>query len=227
MKIDAIIPAFNESERVGLTIQALKTMDSIGRIIVVDDGSSDATSTVAMAAGAEVIRFKKNRGKSAAVSAGVLESKALWILLLDADLAETATEAQLLVKAVLLDQAADVSIAKFPVVPGRGGGMGLAVKVSRWGSQILGGWKLQAPLSGQRCMKRAHLFSVFPLPYGFGLETALNIRMGRLKYSVIEVETKMDHRVTQNDSNGLRHRLRQLFHLSLVLIREALRHVPT
>ena len=62
MKIDVIIPAFNEADRVGRTIEALKTMDSIGRILVVDDGSSDATSTVAMAAGAEVIRFNKNRG---------------------------------------------------------------------------------------------------------------------------------------------------------------------
>lgn len=60
-------------------------------IIVVDDGSSDRTSSLARSILADwplsrVISFEKNRGKGAAVKAGVLEARGELILLTDADL---------------------------------------------------------------------------------------------------------------------------------------------
>ncbi|HBG16405.1 MAG TPA: glycosyl transferase family 2, partial [Firmicutes bacterium] len=58
----------------------------ISQVIVVSDGSTDRTAEVAREMGAEVITLPSNRGKGAAVMAGVQASTAEVILLLDADL---------------------------------------------------------------------------------------------------------------------------------------------
>jgi glycosyltransferase involved in cell wall biosynthesis len=63
-KIIVAIPAHNEEQFIGdIVTRAKKYADEL---IVVDDGSTDATSRVARAAGAEVIRHRKNRGAGAA-----------------------------------------------------------------------------------------------------------------------------------------------------------------
>jgi hypothetical protein len=79
---------------------------------------------------------------------------------------------------------------------------------------------MTAPLSGQRLLRRTTLESIFPLPYGFGLETAMNVRLGRANVRLVEVQTQMDHRVTQNDLRGRIHRAKQLTHLVMAIIRE-------
>lgn len=63
--ITAILPAFNENISIGSVI--LRTRPLVDRMIVVDDGSSDATAEIASALGAYVIRHKKNSGYGAAL----------------------------------------------------------------------------------------------------------------------------------------------------------------
>lgn len=67
VKILAIIPAFNESERIAAVIH--DTTKHLP-VLVVDDGSKDETSRVAREAGAEVIRQEPNQGKGAALLNG-------------------------------------------------------------------------------------------------------------------------------------------------------------
>ena len=55
VSIIAIIPAFNEEISIGSVV--LKTRSMVSRVIVVDDGSTDSTSIIAILAGAEVIRL--------------------------------------------------------------------------------------------------------------------------------------------------------------------------
>ena len=86
-RISLIIPAFEEADRIAET---LSTVDSELRsslqksddmeVIVVDDGSEDATSEIARQAGADVvIRLEGNKGKGAAVRAGVQELSLIHI----------------------------------------------------------------------------------------------------------------------------------------------------
>ncbi|HEX4497590.1 MAG TPA: dolichyl-phosphate beta-glucosyltransferase [Thermoanaerobaculia bacterium] len=93
MDLSIIIPAFNESRRLGPTLQ--KVVDYLGRrglgyeVLVVDDGSTDATDEVALAfasQGVRLLRQEVNRGKGAVVRIGVLASQGAEVLLLDADL---------------------------------------------------------------------------------------------------------------------------------------------
>lgn len=64
-----IIPAFNEEERVAAVVSGARAV--VSRVIVVDDGSSDATAEKARAAGAAVLRHGENRGKGAALHTGL------------------------------------------------------------------------------------------------------------------------------------------------------------
>lgn len=67
-QIVAVIPAFNEERFIGSMV--LKVRQHAGKVIVVDDGSTDCTAEVAAAAGAEVVRHIKNRGKGVALNTG-------------------------------------------------------------------------------------------------------------------------------------------------------------
>ena len=217
--IDVVIPAHNEEALLGKTLAALSLIDEISSIIVVDDGSTDRTPEIARSHSATLISLVRNQGKSAALMAGVQAAKSEFILMLDADLGESAGEVTKLIHAYPAGQDACV-VALFPVIPGRGGGLGLAVRIARIGTSLLGGWKMKAPLSGQRLVRRDTLESILPLTYGFGLETAMNIRLGRAKTLLVEVQTQMDHRVTQNDLTGRIHRAKQLLHLIMAITRE-------
>ncbi len=92
--LSVVIPAYEEGARLGATLHALAaaTAGEDVETIVVDDGSADDTSEVAasnLAAQprASVIRLDRNRGKGAAVRAGVLASTGDVVLYMDADLA--------------------------------------------------------------------------------------------------------------------------------------------
>jgi hypothetical protein len=66
----AIIAAKDEAARIESTVMAVHRIDGVDRVIVVDDGSSDDTARLAAAAGAFVIRHRRNRGKAAAMATG-------------------------------------------------------------------------------------------------------------------------------------------------------------
>src|SRR5690606_29642294 len=93
-ELSVVIPAYNEGQRLATTLRALADATAAYDVetIVVDDGSRDDTAAIARAILDEqprgsVIRFDVNRGKGAAVRAGVLASTGAAVLYMDADLA--------------------------------------------------------------------------------------------------------------------------------------------
>lgn len=86
VEISIIIPVFNEAENLGKLlgqIRALGLADS--EIIVVDDGSSDGSAEIAMAAGANVVRHPYNIGNGAAVKSGMRAAQGRVMVMLDGD----------------------------------------------------------------------------------------------------------------------------------------------
>ena len=65
-----LIPAYNEADQLGDVLRRVRENVAGFEVVVVDDGSSDATSAVARAAGARVIRHPFNMGYGAAVQTG-------------------------------------------------------------------------------------------------------------------------------------------------------------
>ena len=81
----AIIPAYNEAEKIGLVISAaLKHLP----VLVIDDGSSDETARIAAGNGAKVLHQAPNQGKGVALRKGfehAIEAGYQAVVTLDAD----------------------------------------------------------------------------------------------------------------------------------------------
>ncbi len=94
--LTVLIPAYNEAENIGATIESLRRQTrKVDHIIVVDDCSSDRTGEVARAHGASVVRPPKNRGcKASALNYGLPFVPDEFCLAIDADttLADDAVE---------------------------------------------------------------------------------------------------------------------------------------
>jgi glycosyltransferase involved in cell wall biosynthesis len=93
--LSVVIPAYNEEENVPILYEKLKNvLDGLGQdyeIIFVDDGSTDGTyqrlkQLAEKDSRLKVIRFKRNYGQTAAMSAGFEHAKGDVIITLDADL---------------------------------------------------------------------------------------------------------------------------------------------
>ena len=94
LRLSVVVPAFREVDRIGDTVRRLReglgeVADDGGlEIVVVDDGSGDATADAALAAGAgQVVVQPRNRGKGAAVRLGMLAARGRTVAFTDADLA--------------------------------------------------------------------------------------------------------------------------------------------
>jgi len=68
MKIICVIPAFNEAKTISEVV--VKVGQQVDVVVVVDDGSSDNTASLAQTAGAIVLRHPINRGQGAALRTG-------------------------------------------------------------------------------------------------------------------------------------------------------------
>jgi len=85
-QVVVVIPAYNEERFIGSVV--LRAQKSADRIIVVDDGSIDATAEVAQAAGAIVIQHEQNKGKGVALNTGFQYARKLkpeMVITIDAD----------------------------------------------------------------------------------------------------------------------------------------------
>ncbi len=84
--LSIIIPAFNEEGAIGDTVMAIQEMELPSyELIVVNDGSTDATARVAAAAGARVISHPYNIGNGASVKTGIRSARGRVLVFLDGD----------------------------------------------------------------------------------------------------------------------------------------------
>lgn len=102
--LSVVIPAFNEESRLPRTLQELENLVeakvlpvNVIEVIVVDDGSRDATKEIVESLRLEwpllhLISSNLNEGKGAAVRKGMLRAKSSWILIADADMSTPWTE---------------------------------------------------------------------------------------------------------------------------------------
>ncbi len=126
--LSIVVPAFDEEKRLPATLEKLATFLGSRKppldaeVVLADDGSTDRTVAVAEEAGSRlglplrVVRLPRNRGKGAAVRAGVLEARGAWVLVTDADLSTPIEELEKLLAAgtpvAIGSRAVDESLVK-------------------------------------------------------------------------------------------------------------------
>lgn len=151
--LSVVVPAYAEAGRIAETVQRLRDeVSASGRnveIVVVDDGSPDDTAARARAAGADqVIQLGRNRGKGAAVRAGMLAATGTVRGFVDADLAYPPD--QLLSLVTQVEAGADAAVGSRRLRPGGAAGP----RVRRWGGQfisLLGAWLVLGERRDSQC----------------------------------------------------------------------------
>jgi len=159
MKTAAIVPAYNERDRISAVLDAIKGAALVDEIVVVSDGSTDGTyELVSRDPAVRAVRLESNRGKGGAMKAGAESTDAEIVLFLDADLiGMNGEKVDAIVRPVAEDRA-DMAIGVF--AKGR-----RATDLAQF---------LTPYISGQRAMRR-EVFLAIPDIEGVrsGVETAI------------------------------------------------------
>jgi glycosyltransferase involved in cell wall biosynthesis len=216
-----ILAAYNEADRIAVTLGALAEAFPGAPVWVADDGSSDGTAAIAERVGATVVRSERRAprrnggvGKGGAMTLAAREALASIgndesrvVLLCDGDLGESAARLGPLVEMVRSGDA-DLAVAAFSKRVG--GGLGVAVGFARWAIKRRCGLVLDAPISGQRAMRVGVLAQTLPFARGYGMELGMTVDASRAGARVEEVELELSHRATGKTAAGFVHRGRQL-----------------
>ena len=114
VKVEAIIPAYNEGDRIGGAIRGTKL--HVDRIIVVDDGSTDGTAEISRKLGADVIAHRRNRGYLEAIKTGFRALRGDIAITIDADGESDPGDIPKLVKPIV-EKEVDLVLGKRKHVP--------------------------------------------------------------------------------------------------------------
>jgi glycosyltransferase involved in cell wall biosynthesis len=219
MRATVLMPAHNEAARIAASVTAARAIPGVTDVVVIDDGSTDATANLARDAGALVVTLPRNAGKGAALNAGLahIDGDADALLLLDADLGDTAAEGAQLLEPIAAD-VADMVVGTLERPPGSGG-FGLVKGLARSGiAHLGGGFRPEAPISGQRALSRTAWTQATPFAQGYGAEVALTVRALWAGLRVAEVPVAMRHATTGRDVAGFLHRGRQFLDILGTLV---------
>jgi glycosyltransferase involved in cell wall biosynthesis len=196
-RVIALIPAYNEERCIGSVI--LRAREYVDDVIVVDDGSHDATARVAEAAGARLIRHKTNRGKGQALTTGFQAARKMCpdiLVILDSDGQHSADEIPLLVDAIREHEADMVvgsrfrdaeQLAKIP----QGRRMGLRAVTTV--TNLLSGVHVSDSQSGFRAFSARALNLLTFRGAGFSVESEMQFLAREHDLNVVEVSISADY----------------------------------
>ena len=111
-KITVVIPCLNEEEGIRMVLERIPRF--VDEVIVVDNGSTDATAEIAAGLGARVIR-EDVRGYGRAYKTGLLHAQGDIIVTLDGDHSYPVDSLSYLIEALIRADVGFVSASRFPV----------------------------------------------------------------------------------------------------------------
>lgn len=193
--LSIIIPAKNESAALGLFLESLRGQFQAAEIIVVDDGSGDQTSEIAIAAGCRVVRHPYSKGNGAAIKTGARHASGDTLVFMDGDGQHRPEDiARLLAK---LDEGYDMVVGarvsrKSQAGLHRAAANGFYNRFASW----MTGHEVLDLTSGFRAVK-ASLFKrfLYLLPNGFSYPTTITMSFFRSGYSVAYEPIEVDKRI--------------------------------
>ena len=192
-KISIVIPAKNEAEPLPALLGEIRRRHPAAELIVVDDGSTDQTASVAEQAGARVLRHRTSLGNGAAIKAGARIASGDVIVFMDADgQHDPADIARLLEK---FSEGFDMVVGARDRGSQANAARSLGNRVYNWLSSWMVGHPIADLTSGFRAV-RASLFREFlyMLPNGFSYPTTSTMAFFRAGYAVAYVPIRAHKR---------------------------------
>ena len=216
--ISVIIPVFNEARTLSEIITRVLARPEVGQVIVVDDGSTDATGQLLADrrfANPRVthLRHSSNQGKGSAIRTGLALATCPWVLIQDADLEYDPADYHTLWTAIPKTQLpVAVYGSRFLSPRSPGPSKSPWVGLHRLGNRLLTG--LSNLLLGQRLTDEATCLKLIPLEIlrrmelqedGFGFCPEVTSKLSRLGIRIIEVPVSYSGR---SKAEGKKIRLR-------------------
>jgi glycosyltransferase involved in cell wall biosynthesis len=223
LSVTAVVPALNEAEAIERVVRGLCAQPLIDRVIVVDNGSSDGTATVARRAGAEVVS-EPRRGYGRACLAGVRAAvDADVIVLLDGDAADDPGDLPRVLEPVLRGEADLVVGSRSREARERGAMTPQQVLGNRVAARMMRAMHglPVTDLGPFRAIRRDHLLALgmSEMTYGWSVEMVVKARRARLRY--LEVPVSYRRRIGVSKVGGT---LRGSIGAGIFIIRAILRH---
>jgi glycosyltransferase involved in cell wall biosynthesis len=203
--LSIVIPAFNEAQRIGPTLERVLRFVSAHHldteVIVIDDGSTDTTSEVAReyaGDGLQVLGNEHNSGKGYSVRRGLLQARGTWVLFTDADLSAPIEEVDRLLEAT--DNGADIAIGsravdRSKIVIHQSRSREVGGIIYNWAVQLILGLRLQDTQCGFKLFRREAVVEVFKrqtIP-GFGFDPEILFLAKQRGLEIREVPVVWSH----------------------------------
>ncbi|MCI4567722.1 glycosyltransferase family 2 protein [Lysobacter sp. CFH 32150] len=221
MRVSVILPAKNEVEGLRRTLPALRAVLPTAEVIVVDDGSTDATAAVASELGAGVLSAPYSMGNGAAIKRGTRAATGDILVFMDADGQHDPAQIPQLLERIEagFDMAVGARGADGQANAGRGLANALYNRLASW----MTGHRVADLTSGFRAV-RADKFREFLhlLPNGFSYPTTCTMAFFRSAYPVSYVPVAVAQRIGRSHIRPLRDGLRFL----LIIFRIATLYSP-
>lgn len=201
--LSIVLPAKNESAAIGDTVARIVRVLPEAEVIVVNDGSTDATAAVAEAAGARVVHHPYSKGNGAAIKTGARAASGEVIVFMDADGQHDPADIPRLL--ALIEQGHDMVVGArqkgSQASVGRGFANGLYNRLASW----MTGHKVQDLTSGFRAVRAARFREfLYLLPNGFSYPTTSTMAFFRAGYSVAYVPIHAAQRIGKSHIRLLR-----------------------
>ncbi len=203
VKTTIIIPAWKEEEGLPVVLtKVLQIIDDSYEIIVVDDGSDDATAQVASRFPVRVIKHEVNKGKGEALKTGIAQAGGENIIWIDAD---DSYPAELIPRMVEELESYDM------VVCSRRYGRENIPRFNRIGNFIfrqmikrIYGFKPYDPCTGLYGAKKHHLEMMQLSARRFAIEPEISIKGSRMKLKMLEIPIRYQTRVGNTKLNAIK-----------------------
>jgi glycosyltransferase involved in cell wall biosynthesis len=199
--VSIVLPAFNEEKGLEKLLPELKKLYPSYEILVIDDGSTDATQVICQKHGANIYTKPYSMGNGAAIKSGAREAKGDLIVFMDADGQHKAKDVQLLIDKILDDN--------YDMVVGARKLSTHSSLIKRIGNfvynhfaSMMTGHKILDLTSGFRVVK-ANIFRkfIYLLPNGFSYPTTSTMAFFRSGYLVGYIPIEAGTRSQGTSSN--------------------------
>ena len=187
LSVAALVPAYQAAACLGELLLGLNALPERPHVLVVDDGSRDATAEVARQFGAEVRSFAANRGKGHALLAGFAALHAFdAVVTLDADGQHPPACLPAFVAAA--DAGADLVLGQREITPNMPATRRFANRFSSAWCSAIAGQPIRDSQCGYRLYRREVLERTPVRASRYEVETEMAVRAARLGYRVAHVD---------------------------------------
>jgi glycosyltransferase involved in cell wall biosynthesis len=196
------VPAFNEEAGLAVVLRKLlQSVDDDCEVIVVDDGSVDATATVARGFPVRLVQHERNRGKGVALKTGIEHATGDIIIWIDADDTYPPDVIPRMIEA--LSGAYDLvyttrSRTNIPVFNR------FAAGFFSWTARTVYGFKPPDAFSGLCGVRKQHLQRMHLDATGFAIEVEVAMKAGRMNLRMLDLPIEYGSRIGTSKLNGPR-----------------------